>query len=247
VTQPCEPQVPVNGRILVAEDDPIGQFVVKRILDQAGYVSDLVGDGEQVIVALASNNYDLVLMDCLMPQMDGFSATRLIRGTTSKVINPEIPIIALTGLTADDDRSKCLDAGMNSMISKPVNSEILIAAIEQCIGRSETKGQTSLENEVPENEAWDDGFLNTIIEKFLAEVPQIIDDLNAAIAGQDPVKLKDIGHRLRGASDILEASTLSALSRALEQVGKAGNIQVASKLASELIKELDKFAAVLAE
>jgi two-component system sensor histidine kinase/response regulator len=247
VTQPCEPHVPVNGRILVAEDDPIGQFVVKRILDQAGYVSDLVGDGEQVMGALASNNYDLVLMDCLMPQMDGFTATRLIRGTTSKAINPEIPIIALTGLTTNDDRSKCLDAGMNSMISKPVNSEKLIAAIEQCIGRSETKGHTSLENEVPENQAWDDGFLNTIIDKFLAEVPQVIDDLNAAIAGQDPIKLKDIGHRLRGASDILEATTLSALSRALEQVGKAGNIKVASKLASELIKELDKFAAVLAE
>jgi two-component system sensor histidine kinase/response regulator len=247
VTQPCEPHVPVNGRILVAEDDPIGQFVVKRILDQAGYVSDLVGDGEQVMGALASNNYDLVLMDCLMPQMDGFTATRLIRGTTSKAINPEIPIIALTGLTTNDDRSKCLDAGMNSMISKPVNSEKLIAAIEQCIGRSETKGHTSLENEVPENQAWDDGFLNTIIDKFLAEVPQVIDDLNAAIAGQDPIKLKDIGHRLRGACDILDATTLSGLSRALEQVGKAGNIKVASKLASELIKELDKFAAVLAE
>jgi CheY-like chemotaxis protein/HPt (histidine-containing phosphotransfer) domain-containing protein len=241
VTQPCESTVPVNGRILVAEDDPIGQFVVKRILDQAGYVSDLVSDGKQVIDALASKNYDLVLMDCLMPQMDGFAATRLIRGSTSEALNPEIPIIALTGLTAHDDRSKCLDAGMNSMISKPVDSGILIAAIKQCLGG------TSLENEVPENPVWDDGFLNTIIDKFLAEVPQVIEDLNVAIARQDPVKLESIGHRLRGASDILEATTLSALSRALEQVGKAGNIKVASKLASELIKELNKFVAVLTE
>jgi CheY-like chemotaxis protein/HPt (histidine-containing phosphotransfer) domain-containing protein len=241
VTQPSESTVPVNGRILVAEDDPIGQFVVKRILDQAGYVSDLVSDGKQVIDALASKNYDLVLMDCLMPQMDGFAATRLIRGSTSEALNSEIPIIALTGLTAHDDRSKCLDAGMNSMISKPVDSGILIAAIKQCLGG------TSLENEVPENPVWDDGFLNTIIDKFLAEVPQVIEDLNVAIARQDPVKLESIGHRLRGASDILEATTLSALSRALEQVGKAGNIKVASKLASELIKELNKFVAVLTE
>ena len=247
MTQPCNPHSPANGRILVAEDDPISQFVVKRILDQADYEADFVGDGKGVIVALESKYYDLVLMDCLMPQMDGFAATSFIRNTTSEAFDSEIPIIALTGLTANDDRSKCLDAGMNSVISKPVDAETLIAAIEQCLQASEDEEIALLQSGVLADQTWDDGFLNSIIDKFLAEVPQIVDDLQIAIDQRDPVKLQNIGHRLRGAADILEASTLSALSRALEQVAKKGNVQVASKLASELIKELQKFVAVLAE
>jgi CheY-like chemotaxis protein len=247
VTQLSDPQVPVNGRILVAEDDPISQFVVKRILDQAGYEADLVGDGKGVIVALESKNYDLVLMDCLMPQMDGFAATRFIRKTVSAEFDSQIPIIALTGLTANADRSKCLDAGMNSVICKPVDAKTLIAAIEQCLQPPGDEETSLLQSGAIADQSWDDGFLNTIIDKFLAEAPQVIDDLQTAIAQRDPVKLQNIGHRLRGAADILEASTLSALSRALEQVAKKGNIQVSSKLASELIRELQKFVAVLTE
>lgn len=242
-----DPHIPANDRILVAEDDPISQFVVKRILDQAGYEADFVGNGKGVIVALESRYYDLVLMDCLMPQMDGFAATSFIRNTTTKAYDSKIPIIALTGLTDDDDHSKCLDAGMNSVISKPVDAETLVAAIENCLQPSNHEDKTLLQGEAIEGRSWDEGFLDSIIDKFLLEVPEVIDDLQTAITQSDPDKLQNIGHRLRGAADILEASTLSALSRALEQVAKKGNIPVSCKLASELISELQKFVAVLTE
>lgn len=247
MTQPCDTQNPANGRILVAEDDPIAQFVVKRILDQAGYKADLVGDGEGVIAALESKNYDLVLMDCLMPRLDGFATTSFIRTADSGKFDPQIPIIALTGLAANEYRLNCLDAGMNSVISKPVDADILIAAIERCLKPSNAEQKTLLHSGALADQTWDDEFLDTIIDKFIAEVPKVIDDLQNAIAQRDPVKLQNTGHRLRGAADILDASTLSALSRALEQVAKKGNIQVSSKLASELIRELQKFVAALTE
>jgi CheY-like chemotaxis protein len=236
-----------NGHILVAEDDHIVQLVVKKMLEQAGYKADIVNDGKEALSALASNHYDLVLMDCFMPRMDGFEATRLIRSAASSAgINPGIPVIALTGLTEKEDQALCLDAGMNHYVSKPVDSYTLIAAIEQCLGKAEDKESAASQKDIKAEQIWDDGFLNTMIDKFLAEVPQVVNDLQGAIRQGDTQSLQNIAHRLRGAADILEVSTLSARSKDLEQAGKAGDSILASQLASELIKDLQKLAAALA-
>jgi len=247
VTQSRDIHEPANGCILVAEDDPIVQLVIEKMLGQAGYQADFVADGKAAISALESQHYDLVLMDCLMPRMDGFTATRLIRKAGSGRINAGIPIIALTGLAAEDDRARCLDAGMDLYVSKPVDSQALIAAIEQCLGRVEDEESASQQNETPNRKIWEDGFLSTIIDSFLAEVPQVISGLQRAVKRGDAGELQRIGHRLRGVADILEAATLSACSNALEQAGKAGDIRLAGRLTSELIKELRKLTAALTE
>lgn len=238
---------PASSCILVAEDDYIVRMIVKKMLEQAGYVADFVSDGQEAIKALESKKYDLVVMDCLMPEMDGFTASRLIRESDSGLIDSQIPIIALTGLTENDDRQRCLDAGMNMLVNKPVDMGTLIAAIEKCLGRPEIEEVISQQTEVGQNQAWDDGFLNTILDRFLSEVPGVIADLSQAIELEDAVGLQNIGHRLRGATDILKMSTISERSRALEQAGKTGDIQLASKLALKLIKDLDKLSAALEE
>jgi PAS domain S-box-containing protein len=107
-------------RILVAEDNPVNQKVAQALLRKMGLQSDVVANGQQAVNALCSISYDLVLMDCQMPEMDGYEATSLIRRQGSKALNPGIPIIAMTALAMQGDREKCIKAGMNDFIAKPV-------------------------------------------------------------------------------------------------------------------------------
>jgi CheY-like chemotaxis protein len=90
-----------------------------------GFRADVVANGQEAIIALQMIPYDLVLMDCQMPEMDGFEATRIIRQEGSKALNPRIPIIAMTAATMQGDREKCIQAGMSDFIAKPVQQREL--------------------------------------------------------------------------------------------------------------------------
>ena len=149
-----------RGRILVAEDNVINQKVAARLLEKLGYRADVAADGREAIHALIQLPYDLVFMDCQMPEMDGFEATREIRGheqarrnaqlTMMNVQLPEplgpsviehsplnighsshIPIVAMTANARDEDRRQCLAAGMDDFIAKPVKHEELAAILKR--------------------------------------------------------------------------------------------------------------------
>ena len=107
-------------RILLAEDNPVNQRVALAILRTMGHQADAVANGQEAVNALQTIPYDLVLMDCQMPEMDGFEATRKIRQDGSSALNPRIPIIALTAFAQVSDREKCIQAGMNDFLAKPV-------------------------------------------------------------------------------------------------------------------------------
>jgi CheY-like chemotaxis protein len=113
----------------VAEDNVVNQKVALLQLRKLGCSADAVGDGVEALDALARIPYDLVLMDCQMPEMDGFEATRQIR--TSGLRFQDIPIVALTANAFATERERCLEAGMNDYLSKPVKNEDLTAAIER--------------------------------------------------------------------------------------------------------------------
>jgi PAS domain S-box-containing protein len=112
-------------RILVAEDNPVNQKVAQAMLKKMGLLADVVANGLEAVDVLQTIAYDLVLMDCHMPEMDGFEATRVIRQDGSKAQNPGIPIIAMTAATMQGDREKCIQAGMNEFIAKPVQQKEL--------------------------------------------------------------------------------------------------------------------------
>ena len=112
-------------RILVAEDNPVNQKVAQAMLKKMGLRTDVVANGQEAVNALQMIPYNLVLMDCQMPEMDGFEATRIIRLGGSKALNPSIPIIAMTAATMRGDREKCIQAGMNDFIAKPVQKREL--------------------------------------------------------------------------------------------------------------------------
>ncbi len=130
-------------RILLAEDNIVNQKVVLHILEKKlGYHVDLVINGKEALESLEKIDYDLVLMDCQMPEMDGYEATRNIRDENSTVRDHEVPIIAMTANAIKGDRARCLDVGMDDYVSKPINVKKLTDAIECCLDRG-NRGQSS--------------------------------------------------------------------------------------------------------
>jgi PAS domain S-box-containing protein len=122
---PTEPTTKQPWRLLVADDNPVNQRVAVALLAKLGYHADCVGNGREALAALSQINYDLVLMDCQMPEMDGYDATQAIRGCQASVLNPAVPVVAMTANALKGDRELCLQAGMNDYISKPVTIKSL--------------------------------------------------------------------------------------------------------------------------
>ena len=118
-------------RILVAEDNVVNQKVALRILEKLGYRADAVANGQEAVTALEKIPYDLVLMDVQMPEMDGFEATEVIRDPASRVRNHDIPVIAMTAHAMKGDRERCLEAGMDDYVSKPVTALALNKTLEK--------------------------------------------------------------------------------------------------------------------
>ena len=125
-----------SGHILLAEDNEVNQMVAAEILQRVGFTCEVVDNGHKAVEALLDKTYDLVLMDCQMPIMDGLTATRAIRERERKQSDDQsrrIPIIALTANAVKGDRERCMDAGMDGYISKPINPELLIAEIQNLL------------------------------------------------------------------------------------------------------------------
>ncbi|MCK5349585.1 MAG: response regulator, partial [Desulfobacula sp.] len=122
-----------NTKILVVEDHPVNQKVIQSILTKLGFQHQVSNDGQKALKELEKNNYDLVLMDVQMPVMDGYTCASHIRAADSKVMNRDIPIIALTAHAMKGDMEKCINAGMNDYTTKPVDSHALIQKINNLL------------------------------------------------------------------------------------------------------------------
>jgi CheY-like chemotaxis protein len=119
-----------GARILVAEDNPVNQVIAVKLLEKLGMRADAVASGKEALQAIQRVPYDLVLMDCQMPEMDGYEATLAIRSLLGEPLNL-IPIVAMTANAMKGDEEKCLAAGMNDYIPKPVSAERLARALEK--------------------------------------------------------------------------------------------------------------------
>jgi CheY-like chemotaxis protein/two-component sensor histidine kinase len=125
-----------NGRrILAVEDDEVGRELVETILAAAGYLVDTVVDGHSAVVAVCARGYDLVLMDVQMPGLDGLGATRQIR--TSEPEGQRVPIVAITAYALEEERQRCLEAGMDDFITKPIESESLVKTVQRWVGEGQ--------------------------------------------------------------------------------------------------------------
>jgi CheY-like chemotaxis protein len=123
-------------RVLVAEDNAVNQRLVKRMLEKMGYLPDIAADGYQAVSFAMANRYDLIIMDCSMPEMDGYQATAEIRRLNQEGALRRIPIIALTANALPEDRERCLAAGMDDYLSKPIARDDLRAMLEKHLALS---------------------------------------------------------------------------------------------------------------
>jgi signal transduction histidine kinase/ActR/RegA family two-component response regulator len=135
------PNAEAEPAILVVEDNLINQRVVIALLNKMGYSADIANNGAEAIEALELKDYDLILMDIQMPEMDGLEATRIIRSSSLDRVDPCIPIVAMTAHTLQEDRDMCFKAGMNDFISKPISSETLSAPLQRWLSKQDPEEQ----------------------------------------------------------------------------------------------------------
>ena len=227
-------------RILVAEDNTTNRIVAVKMLEKLGHMAEAVANGEEVIDSLRRIPYDLVLMDCQMPVMDGFHATEVIRGPGSGVLNPRVPIIALTAHAMKGDRDLCIEAGMNDYVSKPATMHDLTAAIERCIaGVSGFDHAAPVADPAPrdfdregflERTLGDLGLAAEIVAAFLADSPPLLEKLSSAISAGDAATAGKCAHTLKGSAANMGGQTFSAIAADMQDAGKANNLPLLAEL-----------------
>ncbi len=124
------------GRVLLVEDNFVNERVAVYMLTKLGHQVDVAKHGREAIDMLGKAGYDLVLMDCQMPEMDGFEATRVIRDRSSAVLDHEIPVIAMTAHAFPEDRARALACGMNDFLAKPVDRSVLASMLDKWLTSS---------------------------------------------------------------------------------------------------------------
>ncbi|HEY9666528.1 MAG TPA: PAS domain S-box protein [Coleofasciculaceae cyanobacterium] len=268
-------------RILLAEDNKVNQQVALLTLEQLGYRADVANNGREALEALRRQPYDVVLMDVEMPEMDGLTAIRLIRqeglgdwgqgGQESDVLsslpipNPANPksksprIIAMTAYAMASDRQKCLEAGMDDYICKPIQEQELIRALQQCQPGmivpakqpppeppQTIKSQAVLDPKIIKSLRQIAGErLSQIINDYLEDAAQLLQTIRDAVAAEDAQALRQTAHSLRSSSANLGATELSKLSKELEMIGRSGTTTHAENGIRQVEAEYEKVKVAL--
>jgi signal transduction histidine kinase/DNA-binding response OmpR family regulator/HPt (histidine-containing phosphotransfer) domain-containing protein len=252
VEQPAAVRVePVaNLRILIAEDNPVNQKVALFQLQKLGYAADVVENGRLALEALARTRYDLVFMDCQMPELDGYEATRDLRAIEGG--ERHTWIVAMTANSLEGDREKCLKAGMDDYVSKPVKPERLQDAIQRFSGfrvvdelNREVVGVTGVidsniiagfrEMEVD----GEDSILSKLIDVFVDNSPRLIEDARKSLAiGMCP-HLERAAHTLKGSCSNFGAERMRVSCERLEQAASRGRLENAPELIREIEGEFE--------
>jgi PAS domain S-box-containing protein len=236
-------------RILLAEDNAINQRVALGQLRGLGYTVDAVANGFEALQAIARAPYDIVLMDCHMPELDGYEATAAIRQREGP--GKHIWIIAMTANAMAEDREQCLAAGMDDYVSKPVRLNDLQAALARArrpfavrpaIDPSGIEALRALRDEDDPGQS----LLQSLVVKFTEEAPATINALRAAMDQGDPRAAALLAHGLKGASGHFGAHRLVELCGEMERAGRAGLLDPLPNLLAETNAELQRVLTALA-
>jgi CheY-like chemotaxis protein len=253
------------GRVLLAEDNLINQSVAKAVLLDLGLTLEVANNGEEALALITERDFDLVLMDCQMPVMDGFQATAALRQREAAG-GRRLPVIALTANAMEGDRNQCLAAGMDDYLAKPYTR----AQLEQTLKRwlplpGESAGSVAIDAVVNVAEAAEStatidrevldryreidpaggpGLARKIMQIYLDTAGAMVEQVAEATAAGDAEALRRAAHTLKSSSANLGATALSGLSKEMEILGREGRIAGAGPLLDAIRHE---HAAVLAE
>ncbi len=243
-----------NGRILLAEDGKVNQLVAAAILRKAGYTVELARDGAEAVAAAQSSEFDLVLMDVRMPLLDGYAATRQIRELPGR--HGRVPIIAMTASAMPGDAERCVEAGMDGHMSKPIDKIALLAAVEAAMNTKPRRvravapvpepGATVplLDRETLEElrSAVGPGRLPRLIHVFSEETRARVQRM---IASDDPHRIEDEAHTLLAAAGTFGCGALRDAAAALERACRDGDAAARQKLLALMPALVDRTLSLL--
>jgi CheY-like chemotaxis protein/HPt (histidine-containing phosphotransfer) domain-containing protein len=238
---PAQPARLTRGRVLVVEDNEVNQLVARSMAERLGYAVDVVSDGTQAVSITAEVSYGAVLMDCHMPVMDGFEATRTIRHRDRDIRH--LPIIAMTAGAMEEDRDKCLAAGMDAYLTKPVDMDRLRELLAEWVPRVPSPGpDPALDPERLKvlrglGPADGQGLLPDAAEAFSQGVQSSLNNLRQAISDRDGEALGQAAHKLKGAAANIGATRAAAICSELEhgaQDVESDAMEILARLESEL-------------
>ena len=217
----------VSARVLLAEDNLINQKIASEMLKKMGHKVVAVNNGIEAIVALQKSDYDVILMDCQMPDMDGYETTTVVR-TSRDARYCDIPIIALTASAIKGDRERCLAAGMNDYLTKPVEMAVLATAIGKWTSNPKshslkTINATHITKLIDMAQGKDIEFLEEILDLLKITVPPSLDNMRNSVSGQNLKQLQFEAHRLKGTSGNLGAQSVQDLCNQLQNLQSLTN------------------------
>lgn len=226
--------------ILVAEDTPLNQKLLKKIVHKWGYNMDVAANGKEALALLDKNNYDIILMDIQMPEMDGYTASTIIRALPDEH-KKSIPIIALTAHASNEEAQKCLGLGMNAYISKPFDSNALLNTIFQLVNKTDLKTTTQVYGEIAKSEqlydlsyikehaSGDNDFLIDMISTCLRDTPPLLEQLKSDIKQNNYEKVRVTSHSMKGLFLTLGMNEAARLLREIEVMAQSnGQMSVIS-------------------
>ena len=255
-----------RARVLLAEDNITNQQVAVGLLNRLGLRVEVAANGAEAVKALETLPYDLVFLDLQMPEMDGLEATRLIRDPQSAVLNHRVPVIAMTAHAMQGDREKCLEAGMDDHITKPIEVAALTAVLEKWLklkaqpfppaeSPPEAGGAFAPAGGLPvfdragfmKRAAQDEEFARVVIELFLEDLPAQLQELRAQVAAGEAHHVEQLAHKMRGSSATVGGEALRAVAAALEADARACNLPIFSLRLAELEHQLERLRAALGQ
>jgi Amt family ammonium transporter len=249
------------ARILLAEDNEINQIVASEILTRAGFQCDIAADGRRAVEASGKEHYDAVLMDCQMPEMDGFQATAAIRArewhqcAQGQSVR-RLPIVALTANALKGDRDQCFAAGMDDYLSKPLDTRQLIVTLNKLLDSAGANAMVAgpaapgelhpLDLEALLSRCMGDlSFRDKLLGKFPDQVGACLQTITAAIASNDATQLARAAHGLKGTAANLSAPAVQRVASDLEQLGNEGRLGEVESLVHELRREVERCVAFI--
>lgn len=231
-------------RLLVVEDNAVNQLVAQRMLTRIGYDVDLAGNGQEAVDCFPASSYAAILMDCQMPVMDGYEATRAIRQLEGG--QTHIPIVAVTAAAMQGDRERCLAAGMDDVVTKPVDWNELNEVLHRfwAAGAADIRSSASEQVIDPRTAAELQGLhtrtggIAEVVALFSQDGPRQVSALRSAARQHDFEMLRRVAHTLRGSSSMLGATRVAGLCEQIEHAADgqdpAGASDAVTRLESEL-------------
>ncbi|QZY28838.1 PAS domain S-box protein [Nocardioides coralli] len=252
------PPTAAPQRVLVVEDNQVNQLVAVGLLENAGFEADVAEDGVEAVAALHDGHqYAAVLMDCRMPRMDGFAATREIRA--NEPLGTRVPIIAMTASALEGERERCLAAGMDDFLTKPVDSARLQQVVRGWIDGTASAETVQPQLPGPRGDVLDLARIDMLHElvkdglslfqrssgNFIAHAADHLTAIGAAVEAGDPEELTATAHKLKGSALNLGLPRVGEVARELEEQGRSGDLGASTAALSMLSREVQLAVAAL--